>query len=87
MTRPHKVGDYVEWKDFFGKNVERGNIESVNYESGLMCIWTGTFPNSGGGCSVSVTASRVGSRWLIYRPYQGYRERKRRVPPTQRHMS
>lgn len=84
MATRYKVGDFVEWKEFYGKRTERGNIDSVDYQSGLMSIWTGTFPNSGGGCKVSISARRVGGRWRVYRSHEGYLERMRRVPAGRR---
>ena len=80
MARHLQVGDYVEWIQFIGKGIKRGNINSIDREAGLMSVWMGTFPNSKGGCKTSITAKKVGRRWLIYRGDGTYRERLRRVP-------
>ena len=79
MAKAFTVGELVKWKNFYSKTIERGKIESIDHGKSLMFIWTGTFPNFGGSCKVTMSARRIHNRWFAYRAYKGYLERISRV--------
>ena len=77
MGRKFAVGDRVGWRNFYTHSECKGIITRIFEDGQWMSIGFFTVHEPE---KTIISVNRVKGRWLVHRPYRGYKERLYHLP-------